>query len=67
MYREEMATDRLDSVGIYGGTNTGKILASKDGKKLLIYARRLLVAGVWYPPVWSSSAHDSMCDQGMGL
>jgi hypothetical protein len=50
-YREGMTTDSLDPVGVYVGTNTGKIFASNDG------------AGSWYvladnlPPVYSVSAN----------
>jgi photosystem II stability/assembly factor-like uncharacterized protein len=50
MYREGMATDRLDSVGIHIGTNTGKIFASNDeGDSWYTLANHL-------PPVCAVSA-----------
>jgi hypothetical protein len=50
IYREGMATDRLDSVGIHIGTNTGKIFASNDeGDSWYTLANHL-------PPVYAVSA-----------
>jgi photosystem II stability/assembly factor-like uncharacterized protein len=50
VYREGMATDALDPVGVYFGTNTGKIFASKDeGDSWETIADNL-------PPVYSISA-----------
>jgi hypothetical protein len=49
-YREGMATDSLDPVGLYVGTNTGKIFASNDaGDSWYVLADHL-------PPVYSVSA-----------
>jgi photosystem II stability/assembly factor-like uncharacterized protein len=50
IYGEGMATDALDPVGVYFGTNTGKIFASKDeGDSWETIADNL-------PPVYSISA-----------
>jgi hypothetical protein len=49
MYREGMATDSLDPIGVYVGTNTGKIFASNDeGDSWYVLADHL-------PPVYSVS------------
>jgi len=50
IYREGMSTDSLDPVGIYFGTNTGKIFASNDeGDSWRVLADNL-------PPIYSISA-----------
>ena len=50
IYREGMATDTFDPAGIYFGTNTGKIFASRDdGDSWAVLADNL-------PPVYSVSA-----------
>ena len=48
-YREGMATDKSDKTGMYFGTNTGKIFASRDeGDSWSLLADNL-------PPVYSIS------------
>ncbi len=50
VYREGMATDALDPAGIYFGTNTGKLFASKDdGDSWTLIADNL-------PPIYSVSS-----------
>jgi hypothetical protein len=50
VYREGMATDTLDPVGVYFGTNTGKLFGSNDeGDSWRVIADNL-------PPIYSISA-----------